>query len=213
LLHPAQEGFAVLVLLHPNLRPLAALAADQEHARFGATVCVRLTQEPSGLYRCEVTDGRVLGIARGPSPEGPELIDSALTDDAAELLIVARDWQEAFALLPKIPRPGVEEALAVASSEGSVLFATRKGTSRALQGTGRYPDTSRVLPASLPLASVLVDPDYLARVLKVAAAFREDGSRGVSLHFWPSRQLLGVTVQNPKTGQAFDALLVPLSVG
>jgi hypothetical protein len=199
----------MIVFLPPNLRPLASLAADAEHARFGATVCVRLTQEPSGLYRAEVTDGKVLGIARGPSPAGPEVIDPALVDDAAELLVAARDWQEAFALLPKRP---AGEALAVASAEGGVLFASRKGTSRAPRGEGRFPDTGRVLPTALPLVSVLVDPDYLVRLLKVAAAFREDGSRGVSLHFWPSKGLLGVTVKNPQSGQAFDALLVPLTL-
>jgi hypothetical protein len=69
-----------------------------------------------------------------------------------------------------------------------------------------------VLPTGLPLASVLVDPDMLARVLKVAATFREEGPRAVALHFWPGRGLLGVTARNPQTGQAFDALLVPLTL-
>src|SRR5262245_12952034 len=180
----------MFVLLPPNLKALAALAADQGHARFAATSCVRLTQEPSGLYRAEATDGHVLGIARGPSPEAPDGIDPTLADDAAELLIGAKDWQGAFALLPKRGA----EALAVASAEGAVLFASRKGTSRAPRGEGRFPDTARVLPAGLPLASVLVDPDMLARVLKVAAAFREEGTKGVCLHFWPGRGLLGATV-------------------
>ena len=72
------------------------------------------------------------------------------------------------------------------------------------------PRRGRVLPATLPLVSVVVDPDHLARVLKVAAGFREEGARGVALHFWPSRGLLGVTAHNPETGQAFDALCVPL---
>jgi hypothetical protein len=203
----------VLLSLPPNLKPLAALAADSEHARFGATVCVRLTQEASGLYRCEVTDGRVLGIARGPSPDAPDLIDPALVDDAAELLVAAKDWQEAFALLPKPKaRRGGEEALAVASAaEGGILFASRKGTSRAPRGEGRYPDTSRVLPTTLPLVSVLVDPDNLVRVLKVAAGFREEDARGVLLHFWPSKGLLGVTARNRQSSQAFDALCVPLT--
>src|SRR5262249_35589838 len=197
----------MFVLLPPNLRALAALAADQGHARFSATSCVRLTQEPSGLYRAEATDGHVLGIARGPSPEGPDVIDPALADDAAELLIGAKDWQGAFGLRPK---RRVGEALAVASAAGAVLFASRKGTSRAPRGEGRFPDTARVLPEGLPLASVLVDPDMLGRVLKVAAAFREEGSRGVTLHFWPGRGLLGVPPRTPQAGQAFAPLCAPL---
>jgi hypothetical protein len=34
----------------------------------------------------------------------------------------------------------------------------------------------------------------------------------VALHYWPGKHLLGVTAYNPSSGQAFDALLVPLAV-
>jgi hypothetical protein len=44
----------------------------------------------------------------------------------------------------------------------------------------------------------------------VAAGFREEGALAVGLHFWPSKGLLGVTARNPQSGQAFDALMVPL---
>src|SRR4051794_8174255 len=74
-LHPIEEGRLMIVVLPPNLKALAVLTADQGHARFAATSCVRLTQEPSGLYRAEATDGYVLGIARGPSLESPDVID------------------------------------------------------------------------------------------------------------------------------------------
>src|SRR5262245_61654491 len=105
----------MIVLLPANLRPLADLAAKQEQARFGAMYCVRLAEETGGLYRAEATDGRVLGIVRGPSPEGAEVIDPDLVGEAAELLVPQQDWREAFKLLPKPGRSG-GQPLAVAAA-------------------------------------------------------------------------------------------------
>ncbi len=201
----------MLVFLPPNLKSLADLVARREHARFGATYCVRLTEEATGLYRAEATDGYVLGIARGPSPDSPDVIDPTLVGDAAELLIPQEDWREAFKLVPKAGRSGAPSLAVASAEEGGILFATSKGTSRAAVGEGRFPDTNRVLPTALPLVSVLVDPDMLTRVLKVASGFREEDSRAVALHFW-RKGLLGVTARNPQTGQAFDALCVPLTL-
>jgi hypothetical protein len=98
------------------------------------------------------------------------------------------------------------------AAEGGIVFATSKGISRAPLGEGRFPHTASVLPKGKPLVSVPVDPEQLVRLLKVAAALREDGALAVVLHFWPGKALLGVTADNPATGQAFDGLMVPLSV-
>src|SRR5262249_40597267 len=73
----------------------------------------------------------------------PDLIDPALVDDAAELLVAAKDWQEAFALLPKpkARRGGEETPAGAAAAGGGVPFARRQGTSRAPRGAGPPPPT------------------------------------------------------------------------
>lgn len=205
----------MLTCLPRNLKDLATLCAT-ENARFGATAGVRLTVEESGLYRAEATDGRVLGIVRGPWPDPPFPMPDPT--DAADVMIAAKDWRGAFDMIPKGAK-GDMATLAIASGdrigEGQLVrahlvsFESRREVACI---EGRFPDVSRVLPSGAPMFRIAVDPWYLAEVLKVAGKLIENsGARRVDLLFYGSQKPMAVLARNTDTGQVFDGLVVPLT--
>jgi DNA polymerase III sliding clamp (beta) subunit (PCNA family) len=189
----------MLLYLPRNLAGLAGLAS-RDSGRF-ATNAVRVEDAGNGLYRCESTDGRCLAIIQGPIPEESyNRLDGDL--QPGDVLLSREDWVQAFKLGDR-KRPiglaveGAELTLAV----GDQAFLTRPAE-------GHFPDTDRVLPAHGPLLSLCVNPAILARVLDLAAGLEPEA--GVSLLFYGKDKPLGVTARND-AGQAFDALVVPLS--
>ncbi|MCI0456916.1 MAG: hypothetical protein L0Z62_08055 [Gemmataceae bacterium] len=204
----------MIVHLHPNLKLLADIAAD-EHARVGATTAIRVLEEPSGLYRCEATDGKALVIVRGPF-DPDDAIVGPLGDEAhvecGAALIHAKDWKEAFNFLVVKHKGRPPMGITLATMRGGARFVSLAGLRPAPEVEGRFPDVNRVLPKHPPQVSVGVDPDLVIRVLRAAAALRADGELAVVLHFWPDPHggKLGVTLRNGSTGQALDAVFVPL---
>ena len=100
----AQDGCSEgYLLLPPNLACLVRLAATGRHPRY-ALSGVHLVATAGG-YRAEASTGTVLGIVEGAQngagqfPVLPVL--EAAAGGAAEVLVPAAAWQEAFQMVPK----------------------------------------------------------------------------------------------------------------
>jgi hypothetical protein len=201
----------VLLCVHTNLKDVAALAASTEHARFGATTCVKLIDQRNGLYRLEATDGRVLAVVQGPdgrddaARDNPLLGSEDLAPEVFEALIPAEDFKHALGLDKKA------RLVAVSAQEHDLRFFTLTQQLAARQGEGRFPEVGRVIPDRLPLFSVRVSIKLFQRILKLFQGFCAEGAEAVALHYHGKNAPLGFTARNAETGQTLDALLVPLT--
>lgn len=195
----------MLLNLHRNLKELASLTADYEHVRFDATTGVRLLDLDNGLYRAEATDGRVLGIVQGPSDPTACPFPDPL-DGVRELVIGSNDWTKAFAL-----DKNAKTIAAISDGKRAVQFCSLTQTLRGQPVEGRYPEVNRVIPTGTPLFTVKVNILYFMRILKVCAAFCEEGCKSVDMHYYGSKAgVIGFSCRNAEHGQTLDALLVPL---
>lgn len=205
---PLLEGsYPMLLNLHRNLKELASLATNYEHARFGATSGVRLLDQDNGLYRAEATDGVVLAVVQGPTDPMACPFPDPL-DGVRELVIDSKDWQKAFAL-----DKNAQTIAVISNGATAVQLCSLSQTLRGQAVEGRFPDVNRVLPTQTPLFSVKITVRHFMRILKVCAAFCEEGAESVGLHYYGEKAgVIGFSCRNAEHGQTLDALLAPLIV-
>jgi hypothetical protein len=197
-----------MIYLPKNLSYLAALCGS-DVTRYSLR-CVRL-REYAGGYRAEASDGRILGIVRGPDRAD----DRAITDDQRELLeqapggafeavVPADAWRKAF---KQLPTGGV---LGASASPAAVHFAAPDGFQAAPTEDARFPDVDQVLPRRRPLVRIMVNPVLLAKLLTVAAQYSEQHEPWVELWYYGRDFPLGLLTRNGE-GQFFDGLCMPLT--
>jgi hypothetical protein len=184
-----------------NLAGLAQLAG----ANSGRTAlhAVRIRDPGGGLYRAEVTDGRLLVVVQGAVPRACYPALDEAPGGGAEALVARDDWRRAFQLGDRRRPVG----LAV-DAEGGLILATGDQALTVRACDGRYPDTDAVLPQHGPLVAMRLNPTLLGGLLKLAATLNPDG--GVDLLFFGPGKPLGLMTRND-SGQTFDALLMPLT--
>jgi hypothetical protein len=190
---------------------LVGLAAG-DSARYSLT-CVRVRELPGGQFRVEATDGKALGVLRGPSR--PSTADKRAADAlprpdalALEALLPAAGLRKAFKALAKEDRRGTRRLGVLLANPQSLLVAGDKVLTQPT-AEARWPDIEAVLPTRPALDSFRVNPGLMIELLKVAAAVAEEGA-GVEILFWGAGKPVGVTAQGAD-GVAFDGLLMPLT--
>jgi hypothetical protein len=197
-----------MIYLPKNLSHLAALCGSDVN-RYSLR-CVRL-REYAGGYRAEASDGRILGIIRGPDRAD----DCAVTDDQRQLLeqapggafeavIPADAWRKAF---KQLPAGGV---LGASASPAAVHFAAPDGFQAAPTEGARFPDVDQVLPRRRPLVRITVNPVLLAKLLTVAAQYSDAHEPWVELWYYGRGYPIGLLTRN-REGQFFDGLCMPLT--
>ncbi len=197
-----------MIFLPKSAAPLAALAAGSD-TRYSLS-CVRLRELADAHFRLEATDGRVLGILRGPS--SPTAADRVAGESLPEPDTLALE-----ALLPGRGLLGAlrglkgEARLAVRLARPQALLASGGCLTRLDCLDGRFPDTDGVLPQRPAPVSFRVDADLLVRLLKAAGAVAEAGDcAGVEVLYWGRDMPIGVTARGA-AGLAFDGLIMPLA--
>jgi DNA polymerase III sliding clamp (beta) subunit (PCNA family) len=190
------------VFMPKNLAALANVAA-KEATRYSANALHVI--DLGDTYRVEATDGKRLAVVRGPCPEAQYPVLDAVLGGAADVLVPAESWREAFRTKGK-----KDLALPVGLVADATSFRLAVGQ-KVIEGAlpeGRFPAFSAVLPKKPAICAVKVDPVLLAGLLQAAAAL--DPSGGVSLLFYGREQPLGVMGRN-EAGQFFDGMLQPLT--
>ena len=187
------------------LAPLACGANGRQ-----AMGCLRLREAANAHFRLEATDGKVLGILRGPSSP------SAAERRAAESL----PEPECLALEALLPRKGFQEAmrplkgearLGVRLARPQTLLVAGASVTRLDGAGGRYPDVDGALPKRPAPVSFKVDAGLLIRLLKAAGAVAASGdSASVEILFWSKDKPVGVITRGDH-GLTFDGLIMPLS--
>jgi hypothetical protein len=209
-----------------NVAKLAKLASTSP-GRY-ALGCVRVQAPGDGTYRIEATDGRVLGVVRGPSLDVSYPAVEEAPNGVQEALIPAKDWRDAFRLKGKADAIGlamcrIEEERPIPDGQRTedgpestvrvhrpCLFASDKGQLATEAEEGRYPPTDDVMPKLPPLVSFRLDPTILARLLEVVTALADDDSRAVTFLYFGKGRVIGLAAHNGQ-GQFFDGVIMPLS--
>jgi hypothetical protein len=201
-----------------NLIRLAKLTSAEQ--RRYPVHCVRVLDPGDGTYRCEATDGRILGIVRGQSLDVTYPVVEEAPNGAREALVSAKDWTNAFRLHGRkdpigLARSQTEEVSdcggeEVQNVERTCLFASDQAILTCSTEEGEYPPVNEVLPKHGPLVTFTLDPAMLARLLEVVLAIRDDEYRAVKIHYYGKNAVVGLTARNAQ-GQFFDGLIVPLS--
>ena len=221
---PADQPRSKQFLVHPNLACLASLA-DKDRGRNMHVVRlqVKLGERPGEQeYAASSTNGRCAVLVEGECPMGeypdiPSLTavrDTPWHTPAAEALILASTWTEAFGLpISKVPRP-VLANLAVLLGEQETHFAStdlervRSLSTRNVEG--RFIDVQIVFPKIEPEASVRVDAKHLIALLKVACEFADPESLNVV-----TLELRGIedplVIRSSNREQKFTGVLKPIS--
>jgi hypothetical protein len=186
-----------------NVAALAKLAAA-ENPRY-ALNAVLVSERPEG-YQIEATDGRRLGIARGPGAESerhPRLADAP--NGATEALIPAKD----FADLVRMGKGYRNESLLVLGDVSSTFLAAGKVIS-VPNREGLWPRVDAVLPMKPPAAEFTASARYLCDLLQVAAGFGDEGNGNVLIRFWDANTPVAVQTAN-SNGQSFFGLVMPVT--
>jgi hypothetical protein len=183
-----------------NLAGLAQLAGSNSGRT--ALHAVRVRDPGGGLYRAEVTDGRLLAVVQGAVPRACYPALDEAPDGPAEALVGRDDWRRAFQLGDRRRPVGL-----AADAEGGLILAARDQALTVRACDGRYPDVDAVLPRYGPLMAVRLNPTLLGGLLKLAAVINPDG--GVDLLFFGPGKPLGLMTRNDE-GQTLDCLLMPL---
>ncbi len=194
----------MVLYLPRNLAALAKLTRDDPRYTLNG---VRVLDPGDTTYRLEATDGRRLAVVRGnstPDLDYPTLDASAA--DGSQGVIPADVWEHCFRKLPgkDVAKDG---SIGLALAAGGFTFGTPRVAHRGEYLDGRWPAVDEVLPRSLPVADVTVDPRLLAGLLDVAVAL---GCERVRLLLFGKEKLLGVSGAND-SGQFLDGVLVPLT--
>jgi hypothetical protein len=209
-----------------NVAKLAKLASTSP-GRY-ALGCVRVQAPGDGTYRAEATDGRALGVIRGPSLDVTYPAVEQAPNGVQEALIPAKDWLDAFRLKGKQGAIGLamcrmeeetpipEGQRAEDGRESTVrvhrpcLFASDKGQLVTEAEEARYPPTDEVIPKHGALVTFRLDPAILARLLEVIIALADDDNQAVTFLYYGKGRVVGLAAHNGQ-GQFFDGVIMPLS--
>lgn len=200
-----------MLLFPKNLGLLAGIAGDQTRYSMAG---IRVMEFQDGFYRLEVTDGKMLGIIRGPSSATPrevEMIQTQLVgapNGAIAGIIPAEFWAKMFKLVQK------RGHLGLVLGENQATFGTVDTKAETPLLEGRFPNVDLVLPRTPPLIRFVVNPDLLTQLLALAGAVcsagERDPSRRVEFLFYKPGAPIGLMSRNDQ-GQTLDALLMPLT--
>jgi DNA polymerase III sliding clamp (beta) subunit (PCNA family) len=168
------------LLLPANLASLANAcpAAAEWFALTGV-----LVKATANGYEAVATNGRILALVQGDSaadpleyPHVPELVEAPPSQDQA--VIPASEWREAFRSVPRGKAVRIEPILghvAVHLGQQESLLATSDGERASVRQTrnveGRYPNYEAVLPSDEPALTIVLDPDLLLALVKIARVF------------------------------------------
>ncbi len=188
------------VFLPRNLAALAGVVA-KDATRFSVNALHVI--DGGDTYRVEATDGRRLAVVRGPAPEAQHPALDTAFGGAAEALVPADSWREAFRAKGKKEQP-----VGLVADDTSFKLAVGQTVIEGQRPEGRFPSCDAVLPKKPALLALKVDPTLLAGLLAAAAALEPVG--GVELLFYGREKPLGVSGKND-AGQFFDGLLMPLT--
>jgi hypothetical protein len=209
-----------------NVAKLAKLASTSP-GRY-ALGCVRVQAAGDGTYRVEATDGRVLGVVRGPSLDVSYPAVEDAPNGVTEALIPAKDWQDAFRLKGKADAIGlamcrIERETPIPDGQRTedgpectvrvhrpCLFASDKGQLATEAEEGRYPPTDEVIPKHGALVAFRLDPAALVRLLEVVTALADVDNRAVTFLYYGKGRVIGLAAHNSQ-GQFFDGVIMPLS--
>jgi len=174
------------LLLPPNLGGLADFASTTYPGRYALanvhlvfdadTYCVEATDRKEAVVVTGQRDAEAEGLAAGGRADA--------SAEGGDALIAADDWKRAFQALPKRPRGTAGVAVAL-GPQGATLTALDGAASTVVQAPaeqGRYPDIDVVVPQGPPTARVVVNPDYLVELLRLAA--RIGGGEPVVIDFY-----------------------------
>jgi hypothetical protein len=194
-----------------NVAALAKLAAA-ENPRY-ALMAV-LVSEQGPLYQVEATDGRRLGVVRGPggsAPRHPRLTD--VPNGATEALIPAKDFAELVRKGKGLPH---NETRVVLGDHASTFLADDKVVV-VRNVEGRWPPIDQAFPKKPPAAEFAANAKYLSELLLIASLFGDDdrgevGHGNVLIRFWDANTPIAVQTAN-HTGQSFYGMLMPVSGG
>lgn len=206
------------VLLPSNLAVLSKIAAAQD-SKF-AISGVRLRVQDDGSYVVEATDTRVLAQVTGRPADRFEDFPSlpalaAAPNGESEAVVPAKAWATAFAKRHSRSKPILNYTAVVIGKEVTT-FATADSESGVAEGIknlgGRFPPCADVIPSRFkkPVFTIRVDPEQLARLLTVAAAFTTEDNRGVTLEFFDAEHPFVLRCEHNIRHQSFVGLAMPL---
>ncbi len=186
----------MLLFIPRSLCALKRVAAKVEHAKFGATMGIRIALA-SGVYRAEATDGRramvVQGLVPGEEPPWPGFKD--LPDDAFETVILPRDLERGAKVGDDFLRQRFDSVgIATQGDNVSLGLGSELVTARTVEG--RFPSIDKVIPRRRPLFTFCVDPKTLAETLPAIADLLPDESRSVQVFFYGKDTPIGICAQN-----------------
>lgn len=163
-------------------------------------------------YRLEVTDGKILCIARGQSdtkdPGYPPL--DAAPNGAGVAVVPRESWEQAFELAKK------DKALrafpvGISLGEGSLTFAVREHTFTAEPLAGSYPNVDGIIPKRPPLVNFVINPKIMIAVCQAALALMgDDESRALTVCYYGKDEPLGAMCSTSE-GLFVDFLIMPLN--
>src|SRR5262249_2018823 len=154
------------------LLPLTALVA-QEQVRYAMTG-ILVAAEPGDHWRLTATDGRVLGIARGPST--PHSLDEEAAGKLPPVeslvpsaIVPVKDFAAALKAVPKPRRNDQARQAGILLSSPEVILTAGESVFRASPVEGRFPDANAILPKRPAPVSFKVNPELFCLLLKAAA--------------------------------------------
>ena len=168
--------------LPATLGPLARCAADDQ-GRYSMNG-VQVSDPGGGTFRCAVTDGRNLLVARGICPARGHL--NCPPD--AHVIVPTGAWNEAFRKTPKLvtqngrwssPKPpeAVSFEFAGDPRQAKVRVATGERSFNCDPIDGRFPDWTKIIPKEPPLFAIHVNPAFLANLLTTISNILGDETR------------------------------------
>jgi hypothetical protein len=204
-LFPQAAKETSMLKIPANVAALAKLAAENpRYAMHGLLV----SERPGEGYQVEATDGRRLGVVRGPGAEAerhPRLAEAP--GGATEAIIPAKD----FAELVRKGKGSHSGTLLVLGHETSTFLSDGKVVG--VQNLdGRWPPIDQVFPTRPPAAEFAVGARYLVDLLQAAVGFGDEGNGNVLIRFWAKDQPVAVQTAN-SSGQSFYGMVMPVSGG
>jgi hypothetical protein len=203
----------VLRLPH-NLAGLARLAA-RDAGKYGMQA-VKVIEHPDG-YEVQATDGKRLGVVKGPGKvnveegenDGPDVdraADDATPHGAPFALVPAKEFAEIVRDAKKL-RAG---SLVLVLGTDVTSFVTPDSSQRVHNQEGRFPDFDVVLPKKKAQVAFTANATLMADLLQVAATFTRGQEGSVTFYYWKPDVPIALLARN-ELGQEFLGLLMPMS--
>jgi DNA polymerase III sliding clamp (beta) subunit (PCNA family) len=198
--------------LPATLGPLARCAAT-DTGRY-SMAGVQVSDPGDGTFRCVVTDGRSLLIARGICPERGHL---NCPPDVG-VIVPSAAWHELFRKTPKLIAPGRSWQtsspplpVTIESAGEKVRLETGERGFVSDRIDGHFPDWTQIIPKTPPAFTIVVNPELLANLLTAISHILGDETQRVTLCFWKPDAPMAVVAKDAAIGLCLDGLLMPLT--